>query len=35
MILRVKIVETEAVDKPRERFPRDPSAEEVRTKTLR
>jgi hypothetical protein len=30
--LRVKIVEAEAVDKPRERFPRDPSAEEKRKK---
>jgi hypothetical protein len=30
--LRVKIVETEAVDKPRERFQRDPSAEEERKK---
>jgi hypothetical protein len=30
--LRVKIVEAEAVDKPRQRFPRDASAEEKRKK---
>ena len=30
--LRVKIVEAEAVDKPRERFPRNASAEEERKK---
>ena len=30
--LRVKIVETEAVDKPSKRFPRDPSTDEKRKK---